>query len=115
MVSNIWLDIVHTLQGQWDGIAGNSEAKITQQHEFLIIWTTTLFMTSNYNTPYWHFQPLKLLFPPRSHKSLKSLVKRFILMIGYLLKKKKTMAWHYMSWACPWRAQGTCWRHILNV
>ena len=55
VVSNIWLEIGHTLKGQWDGIVGDSEAKIAQRHEFLIIWTTTPFMTSNYGTPYWHF------------------------------------------------------------
>ena len=37
VVSNIWLDIVHTLKGQWDGIVGDSEAKIAQRSEFLII------------------------------------------------------------------------------
>ena len=38
LVSNIWLDIVHTLKGQWDGIVGDSDAKIAQWHEFLIVW-----------------------------------------------------------------------------
>ena len=52
-------DIVHTLKGQWDGIVGDSDAKISQRHEFLIVRTTTPFMTSNYGTLYWHFQPLK--------------------------------------------------------
>ena len=47
-----------------DGIVGDSDAKIAQRHEFLIIWTNTPFMTSNYNTPYSHFQPSKWLFPP---------------------------------------------------
>ena len=35
VVSNIWLYIVHTLKGQWDGIVGDSIAKIAQRHEFL--------------------------------------------------------------------------------
>ena len=64
MVSNIWLDIVHTLKGQWDGIVGDSDANIAQRHEFLIIQTTTSFMTSNSGTPYWQFQHPKWLFPP---------------------------------------------------
>ena len=46
LVSNIWLDIVHTLKGQWDGIVGDFDAKIAQRHEFLIVWTTTPFMKS---------------------------------------------------------------------
>ena len=37
VISNIWLDIVHALKGQWDGIVGDSEAKIAQRLEFLII------------------------------------------------------------------------------
>ena len=64
MVSNIWLDIVHTLKGQWDGIVRDSDAKISQQHEFPIVWIVTPFMTSNYGIPYWHFQAPKRLFPP---------------------------------------------------
>ena len=52
VVSSIWLDIVHTLKGQWDGIVRDSEAKIAQRSAFLIIWTATPFMTSNYGTPY---------------------------------------------------------------
>ena len=64
MVSGIWLDIVHTLKGQWDGIVGDSDAKIAQRSQFLGIWTATPFLTSNYGTPYWHFQPPKWLFPP---------------------------------------------------
>ena len=51
VVSNIWLDIFYTLKGQCDNIVGDSDAKIAQQHEFLIIWTATPFMTSNYGTP----------------------------------------------------------------
>ena len=50
-MSSQMLEIVHALKGQWDGIVGDSEAKIVQQSEFLIIWTTTPFMTSKYNTP----------------------------------------------------------------
>ena len=34
---HIWLDIVHTLKGQWDGIVRDSDAKIAQWSEFLII------------------------------------------------------------------------------
>ena len=63
VISNIWLEIVHALKGQWDGIVGDSDAKIAQRHEFLIIWTATPFVTSRYTTPYWHFQPPKWLFP----------------------------------------------------
>ena len=55
VISNIWLEIVHVLKGQWDGIVGDSKPKMAQQHEFLIIWTTTPFLTSKYETPYWHF------------------------------------------------------------
>ena len=64
LVSNIWLDIVHSLKDQWDGIVGDSYAKIANWHEFLIIRITTPYMTSNYDNPYWHFQPSKWLFPP---------------------------------------------------
>ena len=53
VVSNIWLDMVHTLS-QWDGIVGDSEAKIAHRSEVLI-WTTTRFLTSNFGTSYWHF------------------------------------------------------------
>ena len=63
LVSNIWLDIVHTLKGQWDGIVGDSDAKIAQQHEFITIWKVAPFMTTNCDNPYWHFQPPKWLFP----------------------------------------------------
>ena len=28
LVINIWLDIVHTLKGQWNGILGDFDAKI---------------------------------------------------------------------------------------
>ena len=64
LVSNIWLDIVHTLKGQWDGIIGDSDAKIAQRHEFITIWKPSPFMTANCGTPYWHYQPPKWLFPP---------------------------------------------------
>ena len=37
LVSNIWLDIVHTMKGQWDGIVGDSDTKIAQRHEFIIV------------------------------------------------------------------------------
>ena len=57
VISNIWLEIVHALKGQWDGIVGDSKAKIAQRHEFLIIWTATPFVTSKYTTPYWHLSP----------------------------------------------------------
>ena len=36
MVSNIWLDIVHTLKGQWDGIFGDFEAKIAQRVHYYL-------------------------------------------------------------------------------
>ena len=39
LVTNIWLDMVHTLKGQWDGIVGDSNAKIAQRHEFLSMWS----------------------------------------------------------------------------
>ena len=64
LVSNIWLDVAHTLKGQWDGIVRDSDAKIAQRHEFITIWKATLFMAAHYGTPYWHFQPPKWLFPP---------------------------------------------------
>ena len=38
---SILLDIVHTLKGQWDGIIGDSDAKIAQQHEFITTWKAT--------------------------------------------------------------------------
>ena len=30
VVCNIWLDMVHTLKGQWDGCVGGSDTKIAQ-------------------------------------------------------------------------------------
>ena len=42
----------------------DSEAKIAQRLGFLIIWIATPFLTSKHDTPYWHFQPPKWLFPP---------------------------------------------------
>ena len=32
LVTNIWLDMVHTSKAQWDGIVGDSDAKTTQCH-----------------------------------------------------------------------------------
>ena len=69
LVSSIWLDIVHTLKGQWDGIVRDSDAKIAQWHEFIPIWKATPFMTTNYGTRYLHFQPPKWLFPHQSHRN----------------------------------------------
>ena len=63
LVTNIWLDIVHSLKVQWDGIVGDFDAKTAQCREFSV-WTTIPFMTSKNDTPFWHFQPLKWLFPP---------------------------------------------------
>ena len=33
LVTNIWLDMVHTLKGQWDGIVGDFDAKTAQRHK----------------------------------------------------------------------------------
>ena len=37
LVTNIWLDMVHTLKGQWDGIVGDSNAKTAQRLAYLIM------------------------------------------------------------------------------
>ena len=38
LVNNIWLDMVHTLKGQWDTIIGDSNDKVSQHHRFLTLW-----------------------------------------------------------------------------
>ena len=51
LVYSIWLDMVHTLKGQWDCIVGDFDDKAAQCHEFLILWTITPLMTSKNGNP----------------------------------------------------------------
>ena len=66
------MDMVHSLKGQWDGIVGDFDAKTTQCHGFLSMRTTTPFMTSKNDTPFWHFQPSKWLFSLSTTQSSQS-------------------------------------------
>ena len=64
LVKSIWLDMVHTLKGQWDCIVGDSNDKGAQRHQFPTLWTTTPLMASKNGSPFWHFHPPKWFFPP---------------------------------------------------
>ena len=45
-------------------LIGDSEPKAAQCHQFLTLWKATPLMSSKNDTPFWHFQPPKWMFPP---------------------------------------------------
>ena len=59
IVHNIWLDMIHTLKGQWDCLIGDSEPKAAQCHQFLTLWKATPLISLENGNPFWHFQPLR--------------------------------------------------------
>ena len=59
LVSNIWLDMVHTLKGQWDCIIGDFDDKAAQRHPFYTLWKAT---------PHLCPQRMPLLFGTFSHQ-----------------------------------------------
>ena len=41
VVRNIWLDMIHTLKGQWDCLRGDSDTKTVQCLQFINLWEDT--------------------------------------------------------------------------
>ena len=61
-VRDFWVELIHTLRGQYDQIQGNSDEMIQRRHAFLQQWGKGPFCTYSLRTLRW--RPLVWLFPP---------------------------------------------------
>ena len=63
VVCNILLDMVHVLEGQWDGFIGDLDAEIAQHLQIITCQKDTPLLSFRDGSPFWHFWPTRWLFP----------------------------------------------------
>ena len=60
VVRNIWLDMVHTLKGQWDYLIGYKPIKLLNVSSLLLFGKILHFCAFKDGSPFWYFQPAKV-------------------------------------------------------
>ena len=61
---NVWMEMVHTLKGQYEDIKGETDVAVLQRLEFSVYWKKTPFLTIQNSRPKWCLAPPVWLFPP---------------------------------------------------
>ena len=61
---DFWIELIHTLRGQYDRIQGNSDEMLRRRFAFLQQWGKAPLCSSTTGTIRWHYRPLVWLFPP---------------------------------------------------
>ena len=61
---NVWMEMVHTLKGQYEDIKGETDVAVLQRLEFIVYWKKTPFLTIQNSRPKWCLAPPVWLFPP---------------------------------------------------
>ena len=64
IVRNVWMQMVHTLRGQYDDIKGETDAAVLQRLQFTSYWKKGPFFTLENTKPRWCLTPPLWLFPP---------------------------------------------------
>ena len=62
-VMKIWLEIIHTLQGQYDAIRGASDKATKRRLDFHKVWQHGPFCIQKGGRILWQYAPLEWLFP----------------------------------------------------
>ena len=62
-IRKIWLDILHSLEGQYDAIKDNSDMAMTQQLLFSAVWKEALFYDVSLDIVIRHFTTPRRPFP----------------------------------------------------
>ena len=63
-VIQIWLEIAHTLRGQYDAIRGSLHKAIRKRLAFQKVWQHSPFYTLQLEEKQWQYAQQKQLFPP---------------------------------------------------
>ncbi len=64
LVQNIWVQLVHTLKGQYDALVGTSDALMSKRLTFLQQWKHWPFFVLCQGKPCWSYKPPVWLYPP---------------------------------------------------
>ena len=63
-VRNVWMEMVHTLKGQYEDIKGETDVAVLQRLEFIADWKKAPFLIVQNSRPKWCLAPPVWLFPP---------------------------------------------------
>ncbi|KAI5058305.1 hypothetical protein GOP47_0026475 [Adiantum capillus-veneris] len=63
-VRDFWLEPIHTLRGQLEGLQGSSDHMRERREAFLRLWRPGPFFTIVQGVLRWHYCPYVWLFPP---------------------------------------------------
>ena len=63
-IRDFWLELIHTLRGQYDRLQGSSDAMVRRRLAFLSVWGKGPYLSQASGTVRWHYRPPVWLFPP---------------------------------------------------
>ena len=63
-VRDFWMELIHTLRGQYEARRGSSERMRRRREAFLRLWRDDLFYIETSGTIRWQYRPPVWLFPP---------------------------------------------------
>ena len=63
-IRDFWLELIHTLRGQYDRLQGSSDAMVRRRLAFLSLWGKGPYLSQASGTVRWHYRPPVWLFPP---------------------------------------------------